>query len=232
MKTFIDRQKIKQRAQFSHTASISGLILLLASVVLPLFLPKWAGMASLLMVIGLGTSMVGIYFANRWVRKPRPEDQLDKALKGLSDSHHLYHYPSLPCDHVLLTPNGVVILETVNIGGDFSYKKGRWKEAMTVGRALRYIVEEHLGDPIKAASGTSQYLQNQFGRLIKPGATIPIQAAVVFIHPNVHLEVENAPITVCEVDKLRKRIALDTPRLDPEVYEKLSTSFEGMTVKR
>jgi len=230
MKTFIDRQKVRQRAQLSHTASISGLILLMASVVLPLFLPKWVGAASMLMVIGLGTSMVGIYFANRWVRKPRPEDQLDKVLKGLSDSHHLYHYPSLPCDHVLLTPNGVVILETVNMGGDFSYKKGHWKEAMTVGRALRYIVEEHLGDPIKAASETGQYLQNQFGRLIKAEATIPILPAVIFIHPNVHLEVENAPITVCELDKLRKRIVLEAPRLEPDVYEKLSSYLEGKTI--
>ena len=41
--------------------------------------------------------MVGIYFANRWVRKPRPEESLDKALKSFDDHYRIYHYPYRPC---------------------------------------------------------------------------------------------------------------------------------------
>ncbi len=232
MKTIIDRQKMDRRAQFSHTASVSGLVLLLASVVVPLFLPKWAAFSSVAMVLGLGVAMVGIYFANRWVRKPRPEDRLDKALKGLGDNYHLYHYPSLPSDHILLTPNGIVIIETVNLGGNFSYKKGRWKEAMTFGRALRYIVEEHLGDPIKAARQTEQYMQSRLGKVIDPDAAIPIKSAVVFVHPAAQLEVEDPPIPVCRVEKLRKHIVIDSARLAPDVYEKIAVFLEELTKKK
>ena len=161
MITIVDRPKLKNRAMLSNLASSGGLVLLLASVLLPLFLPKWAKFSFVMMAVGLGTAMVGIYFANRWVRRPRPEDRLDQALKPLNDSHHLFHYPALPCDHVLLTPNGVVLLETVNLGGEFYYQNQRWKEAMTMGRAIRFIVEEHLGDPIRSVRQTENYLRER-----------------------------------------------------------------------
>jgi hypothetical protein len=201
--------------------SVGGLITLLASVILPLFIPSMANLSLALMIAGLGVSMVGIYFANRWIRKPRPEEQLNKALKSLSDSCHLYHYPALPCDHVLLTPSSVVILETVGIGGVFSYQKGKWKEQMTIGRALRWIVEEHLGDPIRAARGAEGYLRNQFDGLEVPEEKVPIKSIVVFTHPAVELEVETAPISVIKGEKLRKQITIDTHRMDPDFYSRL-----------
>jgi len=46
MKTYIDRKKVGTRAELSNTASIGGLVLLLASVLLPLFLPKAANSPS------------------------------------------------------------------------------------------------------------------------------------------------------------------------------------------
>src|SRR5512142_3481122 len=120
MKIFVDRQKLNARAQAANIASIGGLLLLLASVVIPLFMPKWNTYTSVLMVLGAAGAMVGIYLANRWVRKPRPEDSLDKALKSFDDNYRLFHYPSsLPCEHILLTPNGLIALEVVNLNGSF-----------------------------------------------------------------------------------------------------------------
>jgi hypothetical protein len=219
MKVFIDKSKIRKRAELSNLASIGGLFLLLASVLLPLFLPKAVTISYILMAAGLGISMVGIYYANRWVRKPRPEDRLDLALKGLADSHHLYHYPSLPTDHLLLTPNGILILETISLAGSFTYKDSRWREAMTIGRALRSIVEEHVGDPIKSALRTEQVLQEQLAGVVS--AKVPIKAVVVFVHPNVDLKVDKPSIPVLLADKLKKQISIDAPRLEPEVYEKV-----------
>ena len=122
MKSLIDTRRVARRARLSNIASVTGLLALLASVLVPLFWPGYMAYAYGLMVAGLGVSMTGIYFANRWVKKPRPEVSLDAALKSLSGAHRLYHYPSLPCDHVLLTPNGLVVLETVNLASHFTYK--------------------------------------------------------------------------------------------------------------
>jgi len=230
MKTYIDRKKVGTRAELSNLASIGGLVLLLASVLLPLFLPKAANFSFLLMVVGLGTAMLGIFYANRWVRKPRPEERLDKALKGLADSYHLYHYPPFSPDHLLLTPNGLVILETISLAGSFSYKDGKWREAMTIGRALRSIVEEHVGDPIKSALRTEQALRERIGKVVQ--GTVPIKPMVVFIHPAAELEIEKTPILVLPAEKLKKQIAIDAPRLDQAVYDQLDAYFQKMTLNK
>ncbi len=230
MKIYIDRQKVNARAQAANLASVGGLVVMLASVLLPLFLPNLAKFSFVMLVIGMGAAMVGIFFANRWVRKPRPEESLDKALKSFDDHYHLYHYPSLPCDHLLLTPTGLLAFEVVNLSGLFSYRNGRWREAMTIGRALRYIVEERVGDPQASARATVDDLQARLSRELEPGISIPIKALTVFTHPAVLLEIEEASIPACKIDKLRKQAVINAPRLAPEIYEKLSDFLERITV--
>lgn len=211
--------------------SVGGLLTLLASVILPLFIPSMANLSLVLMIAGLGISMVGIYFANRWIRKPRPEEQLNKALKSLSDSCHLYHYPALPCDHVLLTPSSVVILETVGLGGVFSYRKGKWKEQMTIGRALRWIVEEHLGDPVRAAHAAEGYLSDQLASLELAEEKVSIKSVIVFTHPAVELEVDTSPIPVVKVEKLRKQIIINQTKFEEGSYQRMDEFFKNLTIK-
>jgi hypothetical protein len=230
MKVFINRQKINRRAQLSNLASVGGLVLLLASVVLPLFLPAWANAAYVLMIAGMGVAMIGIYFANRWVKKPRPEESLARALKSFDDQYRLYHYPSLPYDHLLLTPTGLVVLETINLAGKFSYRQGRWKEAMNMGRALRYIVEEHLGDPIASAQQDERELKERLLNEFGSDVAIPIKPIIVFTHPLVNLDIKDAPIPVCKVEKLKKQVTINAPRLTPELYNKLNSFLESKTV--
>jgi hypothetical protein len=231
MKIYIDEQKINARAQLSNIASVGGLLLLLASVVVPLFVPSWSGFSWVLTVIGLGISMVGIYFANRWVRKPRPEESLDKALKPFDDHFHMYHYPaSLPCDHILLSRTGLIALEVVNLNGSFYYRNGRWKEAMTVGRALRYIVEERVEDPVLFSQAMVQELERRIEKEFNREIKVPVRALTVFTHPAAKLEVEGTSIPACKLEKLRKQAVVVSERLAPATYEKMSSYFEKLTI--
>lgn len=219
MKIMIDQAQVQRKRRLSNVASIGGLFLLLASVVLPLIRTEFATYSTILMVLGLAVAMIGIYFANRWVKKPRPEDRLDDALKSLSDFHCLYHYPKLPCDHVLLTPWGVLVLETINLEGEFHYREGRWKEKMGLGRALRYIVEEHLGNPIKSALASEAYLKGRLNENAPAGREIPVHSVVVFVHPSAVLDVENPETPVCKVDKLRRYVNIKAGKLPVDVYD-------------
>ncbi len=232
MKTFIDHRKVKRRSLISNLISVGGLLVLLSGVLVPFFLPKLVNVAQIWMIAGVGLSMIGIYFANRWVRKPRPEDSLDQALKSHNDSYHIFHYPSLPCEHVLLTPFGVVIIEVFNLAGDFSYKDGRWKEKMNLGRALRYIVEEHLGDPVKNAHDLEEYLSGRLAQAIGSEHSVPIYSVVTFTHPAVRLDVKNSPVPVCKLDKLNRHISMKIARLDPLIYEQIDSYLEHLTTKR
>ncbi len=231
MRVYIDRQKLNARAQAAHIASVGGMVLLLISVAVPLFFPKWSNVTSILMVIGAAGAMVGIYLANRWVRKPRPEESLDKALKAFDDNYRIYHYPtSLPCEHILLTPTGLVALEVVNLNGYFSYRNGKWKEAMTMGRALRYLVEERVSDPVMLAQSMVKELHDRLDREVGGETAMPVKAVTVFTHPGVELEVDGGPIPACKIDKLRKQASIPGPRLPGDVYDKICSYLEKLTV--
>jgi hypothetical protein len=175
--------------------------------------------------------MFGIYFANRWVRKPRPEDSLDKALKAFDDNYHIYHYTtSLPCEHFLLTPTGLIALEVVNLNGSFYYRNGRWKEAMTVGRALRYIVEERVSDPVTFSQAMGQELKSRLDKEFAGEVVTPIKTLTVFTHPGAELEVQGGSIPACKIEKLRKQASIQGQRLAPDTYEKISSYLERLTV--
>ncbi len=217
-------------ATLATLLSVGGLLLLLASVALPLFISAVLDLWLVLLAAGGIIAMVGIYYSNRWVRKPRPEDSLDKALRAFDDSYRLYHYPKLPCDHVLLTPSGIVAMEVVNLDGSYTNRQGRWKESMTIGRALRYLVEPRVVDPLILA----QVLKDELGRWVSvqlgAGRSVPVKALTVFTHPAVVLETEGASYPACVISKLRKQASVTGARLEPDIYEKLASRLESLTL--
>jgi hypothetical protein len=213
MKVLIDRERLHRRGTLSHVASLGGLAIILGAVVLSMSQPDWGTLTAILIFVGFAISTVGIYFANRWVRKPRPEDTLALALKGLGDACRIYHY-LLPAEHVLLTPSGVVVMETVNLEGRFIYRGGRWKQHMTLGRTLRFFVEESLGDPTARARADAQRMgQLLDGHLPDNGPPVPVTAVVVFVHPNAEVVADSPPVPVCQPAQLRKRIPSHLPKL-------------------
>ena len=230
MKIYIDQTKLKRKALLSHAASLGGLFVLMFGIVIPVVLPRLEMISPILIIVGVLVSMTGIYFANRWVRKPRPEDSLAEALKSLGDGYSLYNYTAMPGKHILLMPNGVMVFEIINLAGDFSYQNGRWKEKMNLGRMLRYIFEEHLGDPSKNVRHAVDDLKTKIRNTIGTTKSVPVSGAVVFLHPLAKIEVKGSPIPVCKVEKLRKMVVTKAPRLDPEIYEQIGSFFEKNTV--
>lgn len=230
MKTYIDREKANARATLANAASVGGLILLLASVLAPLFWQNLAPYALILLLVGGVTSMVGIYLANRWVRRPRPEESLAKALKSFDDTYRLFHYPSFPCDHVLLTPSGVVGLEVVNLASRFTYRDRRWRESMTMGRALRYLVEPRIGDPVVVSEALAAEMGQWFSDHLGGGADVPVRVLTVFTHPAVELEIDTPHVPAYKVEKLRKHIALQGTKMPAKLYDEIAAALERATV--
>jgi len=227
MKTIIDRAAMRRRASLAHTASLGGLLILLGSVALNLWKPEMTWLSGIMLFAGGAGAMAGIYFANRWVRKPRPEDILDKALKGFSDQHRLYHYTRYG-DHLLLTPNGIVILETINLEGQFSYQNGHWKQKMSMGRALRFFVEERLGDPNRRIQEQTGILQEYLAEGLPSGTQIPIQALVIFTHPMAEVKVEQPPFSVITAEKLSKKVPHPGSKLPPEFYQHIKSRLDEL----
>ncbi len=230
MKSYIDRDKVNSRATLANAASVGGMLILLAGVLAPLFLQGLAVFGLIFLFVGGATSMVGIYLANRWVRKPRPEESLDKALKSFDDGYRLYHYPGLPSEHVLLTPAGVVALEVVNLAGSFAYRRGRWKESMTIGRALRYLVEPRVNDPVVLAAVVADDVQKWLRAHLSSTANVPVKVLTVFTHPAVELELDRSDVPALVLSKLRKQATPSGAKLGLPLYEELATCLERATL--
>lgn len=227
MISIADRPKLKSMATFTNVLAVGGFMTLLGSLLLPYFKPEFTLLAYGLMGGGLLLSIVGIYLANRWVRPPRPETVLDQALKKFPDSFRLYHYSGLPCRHILLTPYGVILFHAINWEGVFSYKNGHWKEKINFGRAIRYPLEQHLGNPIKDA----QIVENDMREILKSSIgelnDLRFQSMIIFLHPKTRLEVENPTIPVCMIDGLRKKIPVKGERLPEALYQKIQAILDS-----
>jgi hypothetical protein len=227
MKIIIDRDTIRRRANLAHAASLGGLLALLGSVGISMYKPELNVLSAVILFVGGSVSMLGIYYANRWVKKPRPEDILDQALKGLNDQHRLYHYTRLG-NHLLLTPNGVVVLETVNLEGRFTYQDGRWQQKLSMGRALRYIVEEKLGNPTTMAQQQVESLSSYLKEGLPQGTRVPTQALIVFTHPLAELKIDKSPIPVVQPDKLSRKVPHPEKKLSPDIYQHLRQRLDAL----
>lgn len=219
MKNMINIAKVKRNSSFSHVGSILGLIVLFGSLLLPYYVTGFpAAMTIVLVLVGLGLAMAGIFFANRWVRKPRPEFELPKAFENLSDDYVLFNYPDLLADHILLTPSEVIVLETINIAGFFTFQKGKWSERMKIGRALRYVVEEHVTNPTQVAIDEARMLTEEIGKLEGISSKIAVKPMVVFLHPSAIFEVDQQPIPILSLAKVLKHVRSKGARMPQEDY--------------
>jgi hypothetical protein len=226
MKVLIDRERLSRRARWAHALSLGGLLTILASVALTLWRAQLQTVSMILLVGGFTCAVIGIYQANRWVKRPRPEDTLQRALKGVGEQYRLYHY-LLPADHVLLTPSGIVILETCSLEGAFTYRDGRWRQRITPGRAMRFFVEETFGNPIERAQAEAQAITGLLRPGLPDGARVPVQAMVVFVNPAAEVQADSPPIPVCQPDKLRKRLPQNLPKLEAGVYEQVRSALDS-----
>ncbi|MEW6567954.1 MAG: nuclease-related domain-containing protein [Chloroflexota bacterium] len=227
MKSIIDREKLQRRARASHAASLGGLLMLLATVLLLLWRPDLTTLSAFLLFAGFAVATIGTYYANRWVKKPRPEDLLDHALKGLDDRCRLYHYLPRGPDHLLLTPSGLVVLETRAGEGFYEYSEGRWRQKMTLGKALRFFVEEPLGNPVADAQRSAARLARALEARLLPDSALPIHAVVVFTHPSAVLHAKRTPIPVCQPKQLRALLPKGLSPLPAATYEQVRSILDG-----
>ncbi len=229
MKVILDQPSLQRRQRAAHAASLGGLLAILASVGLNLWQPQWAAASAVLLVAGFAVASIGIYQANRWVKRPRPEEVLNHALKGLDDRCRLYHYLPHAPQHLLLTPNGLVVLETRSGEGVFEYRRGRWHQRITLGKALRFFVEEPLGDPIADARREAARVSQALQRRLPADTAVPVQAIVVFTHPSAVLHVQSPAIPVCQPKQLRSLLPKGLEPLAPQAYEHLRALLDGGT---
>jgi hypothetical protein len=197
--------------------------LLLASLVTS-FTTDYIALAYGTLLGGFVVAMVGSYLANKWLRPPRADLALEKALKGFDNKHHLYNY-LLPAEHVLVAPSGVWVFKTKYHDDDIVCKNGKWNRPWKWSRLFGAWAQEPLGDPIAELQEEIQKIKRLLARV---DAAVPVDGYVVFTHPQARLNIDDPSLPVVMVsdlkDTLRKRKG--APVLPPPILNQIETIFD------
>jgi hypothetical protein len=222
MRLISNEPLIKRNAAIGRYTSLAGLIVLVSGLAFSILVPP-GGTSNLpipalndfvsrpeaqfvplvTLLIGFLLSNLGIYYSNRWVRPPRPDEALDAALKGLDDRHVLYHY-RLPASHVLVAPSGVYVLLPKRQGGAIQYADGKWRHSGH-NRFLALFGQEGLGNPLAELAGEVSALEKFLEKNV-PDATVPLKGIVVFTNTAATVDAEAAPMPVLPTKKLKDYI--------------------------
>jgi hypothetical protein len=207
MKIVKDEKKIRRNSIIGQVASLGGLAILAGGMYISFKNPERISFAWLALLIGFTLSQVGIFFGNRWGRRPRPDEHLDSALKGMDDRHTLYHY-SAPTSHLLLGPSGIWVLLPRHQTGKIIYQKGRFKQkgGGILQGYLRLFAQEGMGRPDLELEAEIDAVKRFIKKKLPELAMPEIQGAMVFTNEKAELDFEGAPILAVTAKKLKELV--------------------------
>ncbi len=198
-------------------------ILVLGAGLYTSFQNEFQNLTFIALIVGFLLSQVGIYFITRWGRSPRPDEQINLALKGLDDKYSIYHYQT-PASHLLVGPSGLISITPAHQGGTITYdeKSGRWKQKGG-NLYMKIFAQESLGRPDTEIKSTQKnllkYLNNRFENLEIPEP----QSILFFMNEKAIVQANNAPIPTLQQEKLKDCIRRKAKEnsVQPAVYEKI-----------
>jgi hypothetical protein len=206
MKIVKNSKLIKRNAAIGKYTSIAALVVLGIGLYITFKMPDKFAYSMGCLLAGFLLSQVGIYFGNRWGRSPRPDQIIDKNLKGMGREYTIYHYVT-PASHLLVGPAGAWILLPLYQGGKITYDGKRWrtKGGGFARSYLRIFGQENIGRPDLEADAEKKAVTNHLIHLLPEGSQIPdVHAALLFTDPNAELNVEKAPLPAMSPKDLKE----------------------------
>jgi hypothetical protein len=225
MKVIVNEKLVKRQAAIGKWASLIGMGVLLAGLVVSY---RWSNLTTLsfgFLIVGFVLASVGTYNMNRWVKEPRADQVLAKALKGFDNKHFLYHY-TLPAAHVLMAPSGLFILTVKDHHGEIRCEGERWHQKFNWGRLLLFFGQEGLGNPTREVRAEIESLRRFLDKRL-PELDVPIEGLIVFTNPRAKLELMDPAVPVVTSNKLKaflrqqkkKRISAEQRKELAEIFE-------------
>jgi len=196
MKVVTNVKLIKRNAKIGQYTSVGALVILGIGLYISFKMPDKFVYSLAALLLGFFMSQIGMYYGNRWGRSPRPDELIDKGLKGLGREYTIYHYVTA-ASHLLVGPAGIWTLMPYHQSGVILYEKKRWKSkgGGFLQSYLRLFGQENMGRP-EIESETEIESTRKYLIKILPEATEipPVQALLLFTSPKVELKVVDAPL--------------------------------------
>jgi hypothetical protein len=198
---------IKRNGRIGQVTSLLGLLLLFGSLGIIWFRPDDFLYAWIAMLLGFLFSQMGIFYGTRWGRRPRPDERLDEALKGMDDRSALYHYAT-KVSHLLVGPFGIWVLLPRVVNGKVYWEKGRYRNKVrgALKNYLRLFGQDSLGRPELELGADIEAIRETLKKKL-PDVWLPeVQGAFVVLNEAVEIEADEAPYATVTAKKLKEAI--------------------------
>jgi hypothetical protein len=200
MRVMVNEPLIANRSTWGRRIMSLGFVALLFAVLLSLNRQTVLG-AYGVMLVGLITINIGVFIGGKWMRDPRADQLLDKALKGLNHGSRLYNY-LLPVDHVILSPPGLFVLTLKFQDGQITGQGEKWRRRLNLWGSFRALFEPPLGNPGRQARKETAKVQSWLDAHL-PDAEVPVQPVIVFANPKAQLQLEEPSVPAVALADLK-----------------------------
>lgn len=199
MRRYLNQPRIQRNHNTGRFLVFSGLAVLAGGFFYSRNNPEEVNLVLLIAVLGTITAQLGLAMINRWGRRPRVDERVDAALKGLNDDWAVLHYAG-PTDHILFGPVGCLTLLPRDDAGEIRFEDGEWIQDKPKGGLFRpggtVKIRGLERSASKASSNLSVLLENHFEMSSHP---IDMQPVLVFMNDDAQLELDSDPTPIAAI---------------------------------
>lgn len=227
-----DEKRIARLNLLAKVASYGGMAILLLGLALAFVTQDfqrvflWQLTA---LFVGWIASQVGIYLTQRYVRRPRPDQVLDEAVRKVARNGRMYHF-LLPAPHTLLTPHGIIVFNPRPNTGKISVMGDKWQQKGGVLR--RFLGQEPIGNPTQEVERMVEGLANFIRKNAPEVEEVPIGALIVFTTKGTtELDLKESRIPAMHYTKVKGFLRQQKRDLLPQdVYDAVRRAFDQKAV--
>lgn len=204
MRIIKNERLIKRNAKIGQYTSFAALAVLGIGMYISLQRADLFVYAVVALILGFTMTQIGMFYSNRWGRSPRPDEQLDTALKGLPGDTVIYHFVT-PVAHLLVGTPGVWVLQTYHQRGKVTYSRNRWR--LSGGGFMQAYMsifgQEGIGRPDVDIEHEVGALKKYLAQHMEEQEIPEIQAALVFTNDTVEIDAPDAPAPAVKIKQLK-----------------------------
>ncbi len=202
MRIIANREFIARREQIGQWVPLIALVLLFGGLALSWIHPEAYLLSTGIILLGFFLSILASYLTEHYSGDIVPHKRLPAALKGMTNDYVLLmHHKPVP--FLLVEPGGITVIHPKGQANLVLYDGRRWHHVEKWHFFRQLGGQEPLGDPVRQAADLVKRVRKHLARTMSE-AEIPVRAVVVFINPDVRLELaEEPPIAVLPLPKLK-----------------------------
>ena len=199
MRQYIDSAKVKRNARIARILSFGGLASMGLGLVISFQNPNDTRPVLGLFLVGILTSQIGQPMRNRWDRRPRIDELLDRGRGSLDDGGGSGP-DALGGGRILIGPGGGLALIPGGEAGKIEDNNGNWTRTTSRGALIRRAGTRSIRGIEREADAEVDRANSRLD------LTFSVRPMFVFMHSNAEMNVHQAPAIASHLKKLKSSI--------------------------